>query len=62
MVGQFGGIAKTSIKTLTKTLTKTAMMSAILQVKANPDQALCQGDAAQICGTGMQSHLRDIAT
>jgi hypothetical protein len=43
-------------------LTKTAMMSAILQVKANPDQALCQGDAAQICGTGMQSHLRDIAT
>jgi hypothetical protein len=55
VVGQFGGIAKASIKTL-------IIMSAILQVKANPDQALCQGDAAQICGTGMQSRLRDIAT
>jgi hypothetical protein len=51
VVGQFGGIAKTAI-------IKTAI---ILQVRANPDQAPCQGDAAQICGTGMQSHLRDIA-
>jgi hypothetical protein len=55
VIGQFGGIAETLIIMF-------AITSTILQAKANPDQAPCQGDAAQICGTGMQSHLRNIVT